>query len=137
VFLGVGLICVLVQFGLSAAAIAAFLDQAPQAASLLASRLWFNLGIAVLLLLPLTMAAGILMTHRIMGPIYRFEKYLEALADGEDPGVCHTRDGDELSELRDAINRVADHVRSLRAIREDNEEDEASSLYATEEGLVS
>lgn len=55
---------------------------------------------------------GVLVTYRIAGPVYRFEKHLEAIARGEDPGECRIRKGDELQPLCDRINAA---VKALRA----------------------
>jgi hypothetical protein len=74
-----------------------------------------TLGFSLAVLLPILFGLGVLLTHRIAGPIYRFETYLHALARGERPGPCKIRDGDELAALRDAINQVAEHVHSLEA----------------------
>lgn len=64
------------------------------------------------LILPLTVLVGAVSTFRLAGPIYRFEKHLGAIARGEDPGPCRIRNGDELTELCDAINGA---VKTLRA----------------------
>jgi hypothetical protein len=74
-----------------------------------------TLGFSIAVLLPILFGLGVLLTHRIAGPVYRFESYLRALAKGERPGPCKTRDGDELGALRDAINQVAQHVQELEA----------------------
>lgn len=54
--------------------------------------------------LPITLGVGILVTHRIAGPVYRFEKYFEALAGGEEHGECSIRKDDEFGELCKKIN---------------------------------
>jgi len=58
------------------------------------------------MLLPLTVAVGILVTFRIAGPIYRFEKYLESVIKGEEVGPCRIRKGDEFQELCELINQA-------------------------------
>jgi signal peptidase II len=74
-----------------------------------------TLGFSLAVLLPILFGLGVLLTHRIAGPIYRFETYLRALARGERSGPCKIRDGDELGTLRDAINQVSEHVQALEA----------------------
>ena len=64
----------------------------------------YTLGV----LIPLMTIVGVLATHRIAGPVYRFEKHLERLARGEKPGPCRIRKGDELQELCQWINRAAE-----------------------------
>jgi len=76
--------------------------------SLLVSNMVLTLGV----LLPIMLLVGILVTHRIAGPIYRFEKHLEAIARGENPGDCTIRDDDELQSLCDTINRAVNQLRS-------------------------
>jgi hypothetical protein len=58
------------------------------------------------MLLPLTIAVGILVTFRIAGPVYRFEKYLKAVMRGEETGPCRIRKGDEFQELCELLNQV-------------------------------
>ncbi len=70
--------------------------------SLLVSNMILTLGV----LLPIMLLVGILITHRIAGPIYRFEQHLASIARGENPGVCKIRDGDELHTLCEAINNA-------------------------------
>jgi signal transduction histidine kinase len=56
------------------------------------------------LVMPLIFAVGVLITHRIAGPVYRFEQYLGQVARGEEVGPCRIRSGDELQDLCDVIN---------------------------------
>ncbi len=65
-----------------------------------------NLAVSVGVLLPLISLIGITVTHRIVGPVYRFEQYLGQIARGETPGPCTIRDNDELHDLCDAINEA-------------------------------
>lgn len=79
-----------------------------QMPGLLVSNLILTLGV----LLPMMLLVGILVTHRVAGPIYRFEQHLGAIARGEDPGVCRIRDDDELHELCAIINRAVAELKS-------------------------
>ena len=63
------------------------------------------------MLLPLTVAVGILVTFRIAGPVYRFEKYLKAVIRGEESGPCRIRKGDEFQELCELINEATASMR--------------------------
>jgi hypothetical protein len=70
------------------------------------------LGLTAVLVMPLTVAVGILVTFRVAGPVYRFEQHLGSLARGEDPGPCRIRKGDELQDL---CRRINEAVVTLRA----------------------
>lgn len=67
------------------------------------------------MLLPLTIAVGILVTFRIAGPVYRFEKYLKAVLRGEEVGPCRIRKGDEFQELCELINQATAATREQLA----------------------
>jgi nitrogen fixation/metabolism regulation signal transduction histidine kinase len=71
-----------------------------------------NLLITVLVLVPLTITVGVLVTHRVAGPVFRFEEHLKAIARGEDPGRCELREGDELQELCQCINAAVERLRN-------------------------
>ena len=75
----------------------------------------------MLLLLPATFAVGLLVTHRLIGPIYRFEKYLAQVIAGETREPCRIRKGDELVELCDLINRATEPVRERQATADERE----------------
>ncbi|MEX1024874.1 MAG: hypothetical protein WD226_07315 [Planctomycetota bacterium] len=68
--------------------------------------IWGTLAISFGILLPLTVAVGMLATFRIAGPIYRFEQYLTGVAQGSETGPCKIRAGDELQDLCDRINEA-------------------------------
>jgi hypothetical protein len=72
----------------------------------------FALSLAILV--PVTFVFGVLLTFRVAGPIYRFEKYLRAVASGEQIGPCKIRKGDELQPLCDAINEATEPLRMRR-----------------------
>lgn len=55
--------------------------------------------------LPATIAVGIVVTHRVAGPVYRFTQHLNSVAAGEVMGKCRIRKRDELHGLCDALNR--------------------------------
>ena len=63
------------------------------------------------LLLPLTVAVGILLTFRIAGPVYRLERFCESVAKGERPEDVRLRDGDELVELAQRVNAATASAR--------------------------
>ncbi len=77
-----------------------------------------NIVLTLALLVPLMWVVGVVVTHRIAGPVYRFEKHLEDVAEGRTLADCSIRKGDEFQTLCERIN-VA--VRSLRAARDSDE----------------
>ena len=68
--------------------------------------------VSFLVFLPLTFAVGVLTTFRIAGPVYRFERFLQDILQGEKPADCRLRRGDELQELCDLLNRATAPLRA-------------------------
>lgn len=54
---------------------------------------------------------GILITHRVAGPLYRLERHLEALAAGEPTKDCTLRFDDELQGLCEKLNVAVERLR--------------------------
>jgi len=73
------------------------------------------LAVSFGMLLPLTVAIGVMVTFRLAGPIYRFEKYLREVHEGTEIRPCRLRKGDELQELCDVINQVTEPLRMANA----------------------
>ena len=66
---------------------------------------------SLLLVLPALFAIGILITFRIAGPLYRFERFLDAVARGEQAEPCRLRENDALQELCEKINVATSGLR--------------------------
>jgi hypothetical protein len=49
---------------------------------------------------------AIKLSHRIVGPLYRFRKTVQAITAGEDIRLIKLRDGDHLQELKDDLNEM-------------------------------
>ena len=62
--------------------------------------------------LAIAFLAGIMLSHRIAGPLYRFENFLEAVERGEQTEECHIRKNDDLHEMCELLNRVTEEKRS-------------------------
>jgi len=91
----------------------AFRDSGLDAAAVDTTGILFTcIVLSLLVLAPTMLAVGILVTHRIAGPVYRFEQHLRALARGESPGPCKIRGGDELQELCRLINSAVEALRA-------------------------
>jgi prepilin-type N-terminal cleavage/methylation domain-containing protein len=90
-------------------------DALPHDGVELKSRLLDVLGgsflVTILLLTPVMLAVGILSTFPIVGPLYRFRVFLTQLANGERPGPCKIRKGDELQDLCELLNRATAPLR--------------------------
>ena len=71
--------------------------------------------VSFFLLLPLTMAVGVLSTFRIAGPVYRFEKFLREVAEGSESQPCRLRNGDQLLELCELLNQATAEAREGNA----------------------
>ncbi len=76
------------------------------------------LALTAFLVLPLTIAVGLLATHRFSGPIYRFQVYLRQVIAGEKPADCRLRKDDELQELCGLINQATAPLRSAAPVRQ-------------------
>jgi hypothetical protein len=114
-FLAVAATALLLQFALFTTVVTKYAAELPQDGTLLVEQS-AELSITILLislgvLLPLCFFVGVLVTFRVAGPLYRFEKHLETVARGEDPGTCRIRKGDELHAMCDVLNRALETMR--------------------------
>lgn len=64
------------------------------------------------MVLPTLFVIGLIMTHRIAGPIYRFEVFFNHILGGQRPKDITLRKGDELQEFCQLINRVTAPLRA-------------------------
>lgn len=124
-FLGVATTALLLQFVLFASVLSHAASELPTDGQLLLesttglSTIVFVVSFSVLL--PLCFFVGVLVTFRVAGPLYRFEKYLESVARGVDPGVCRIRKGDDLQEFCVVLNSAMDRMRSREGLRDPRE----------------
>jgi len=56
---------------------------------------------------------SIFVSHRIAGPVYRFEKSAKIIAEGDLSLRIRLRKGDELQELADAFNQMTESLESI------------------------
>ncbi len=124
-FLGVAATALLLQFVLFASVIATTASELPTDGQIMLERttgLSITIFIvSICILLPLCFFVGVLVTFRVAGPLYRFEKYLESVARGVDPGICRIRKGDDLQEFCVVLNAAMDRMRSREALRDPRE----------------
>ncbi|MCP3920282.1 MAG: hypothetical protein GY711_32550 [bacterium] len=96
------------------------------------------LAISVVVVAPLVLSFGILLTFRIAGPVYRFEQFLRSVAEGEQVEPCRLREGDELQSLCELVNAATASERARAAARREthDEQDEAED-ETTDAGVES
>jgi len=60
------------------------------------------------------MIAGLFLSHKIAGPIYRIEKYMQSVANGnERPEPVHLRKGDFFPEIEGIVNHTITHYEDI------------------------
>jgi len=114
VFLAVGALYVLLEATLLLRSVREVGANHPNGTEIVAellSLLRFNLMAVLLVIVPLTVVLGVFLTHRIVGPIHRFEEHLRAIVRGENPGACQLRSGDELQDFCKLLNQATDTLR--------------------------
>lgn len=67
----------------------------------------------VLLIVVLTVAIMLFVSHKIAGPIYRYELYLENLLRGDLRRDVNTRQGDQLKPMIEALNGFSHYNRQV------------------------
>ncbi|MBP5403656.1 MAG: hypothetical protein J6Y17_01030 [Elusimicrobiaceae bacterium] len=70
----------------------------------------FFYKIAIYVLLVIIISA--IVSHKMAGPVYRFEQTCKAIAKGDFSQRVHLRKGDQLIELQDEFNKMMDVVES-------------------------
>jgi len=126
-FVGLSALSLLMQSMLLGLGIARTANELPNdgafltgaAPQLVAEAMLLSMG----LLLPLSVAVGVLLTFRIAGPVYRLERFCEMVARGERPADVRLRDGDELVELAQCINAATASARRPIPLDHSDEDD--------------
>lgn len=72
----------------------------------------FYLIVLVLLMATALTVGGIIVTHRISGPLFLVARYLDAIADGRYPDMRPLRKGDELHEFFAAFEGAVDVMKA-------------------------
>ena len=68
----------------------------------------FFFKIAIYVLLVIVISA--IVSHKMAGPVYRFEQTCKAIAKGDFSQRVHLRKGDRLTELQEEFNKMMDVV---------------------------
>lgn len=66
--------------------------------------------LCLLVLVPIMAWDTFRFTHRLVGPLVRFRKTMQAITDGEAVRPIKLRDGDYLTEMRDDFNKMLDEL---------------------------
>ena len=61
----------------------------------------------MLVVAPFAVLVGVLLTHRVAGPLVRIQAALEQMSKGDYQVQLTLRPGDSLSELADHVNQLA------------------------------
>jgi nitrogen fixation/metabolism regulation signal transduction histidine kinase len=115
-FLGVSLLALVLQYLLFQRTLTEAALALPHDGAALMSKVngWLGavLGISLLLVLPATFAVGLVLTHRIAGPVYRLEMFLREVLERRTSAECKLRKGDELQDLCTLVNRATENARN-------------------------
>lgn len=65
------------------------------------------LGLLILAFALVAVAMGVVLTHRIVGPMIPIRRHIQALVRGTYDSRCHLRDKDELQEIAGDLNDLA------------------------------
>lgn len=68
--------------------------------------LGFRIWPAIFLGMLVSASLSVFVTHRFAGPIYRFQKLVDQMAEGDLSARFKLRKGDDLTELETAVNRA-------------------------------
>lgn len=66
----------------------------------------FRILLSVILITPLIAVIGIFLSHRIAGPLFRIERFLNDMTQGDLSSILTLRRNDELHTLADSINNM-------------------------------
>jgi methyl-accepting chemotaxis protein len=72
--------------------------------------------VCLVVLAPVMAWDAIRFTHRLVGPLVRFRRAMQAIARGEAVADIRLRDGDQLDALRDDFNEMLDALRQRGAV---------------------
>ncbi len=73
-----------------------------------------TLLVELLIAIPIVSFLGIRSSHRVVGPVVRIKKMLEAIGSGDFSQRITLRKGDALEDLAEAINKMAERLRSRK-----------------------
>lgn len=71
----------------------------------------FRILLSMVFISPMIVVIGILLSHKIAGPVFRMEKVLDNMSKGDLRANIVLRKGDEMATLAEAINKVTDSIK--------------------------
>ena len=71
------------------------------------NRLYLELGLLVFAFWGLCFAIGVVLTHRVVGPLFAAKRHIDLLNEGKFEVRTHLRPGDELEDLISNLNRLS------------------------------
>jgi hypothetical protein len=74
----------------------------------------FSLWVCAIAILPIILWDALLFSHRVVGPLVRFQRVLENLTAGSPVGQVRLRNNDLLKDLQDTFNRYLTTLQSDR-----------------------
>ena len=73
-------------------------------------RTYFPVFVCLIALLPVMVWDTVRFSHRLVGPIVRFRKTMQAIANGESVRPIKLRGNDYLTEMRDDFNKMLEEL---------------------------
>lgn len=86
--------------------------------------------LSLLFIMPVVVMIGIYLSHKIAGPIYRIEKFLGDMAEGNFSSRITLRKGDEFTSVADKINLLNDSLKAAIGSQKSNMEKIVNELGA-------
>jgi len=74
----------------------------------IAAQFFYKIAIYVLFVIIISAV----LSHKMAGPIYRFEQTFRQVAKGDYSQRVHLRKGDQFIELQDEFNKMMDHIQA-------------------------
>jgi methyl-accepting chemotaxis protein len=59
-------------------------------------------------------AAALILSHRIVGPIFRIKRYIDMLADGQDIPAVKIRKNDEFQDVAESLERLRKRIVEIK-----------------------
>lgn len=94
----------------------------------------FRILLSIIFVSPLVALIGIFLSHKIAGPIYRMERFVETMRAGDLTGKLALRQGDELIALANGIDALNEQLRAKTTERKQQLEAIAMELSHLKSG---
>lgn len=91
----------------------------------------------LLLILPIVVFIGLLLSSRIAGPMYSILRFIRKISGGSYDGVLRVRKGDELKDISDELNNMTSKLRLAREMRREKIRALRSRMVKLEEDISS